>query len=147
MGSGPRNKTQGPKTLNPRFLLDTHVLVKWLARPHALTREQLRVLREAVRRREPVAISGMTLLEIALLSERRTRREIPLESLFETLRADPQIQTIPLTLEIAAEVAAIGRVLDDPADRTIVATARVHHLKLITSDEPIIESGLVPVIA
>jgi PIN domain nuclease of toxin-antitoxin system len=36
--------------------------------------------------------------------------------------------------------------LRDPADRAIVATARVHKLRLVTSDERIIESELVPVI-
>lgn len=34
----------------------------------------------------------------------------------------------------------------DPADRAIVATARVHRLRLVTSDQRIIESKLVPVI-
>jgi PIN domain nuclease of toxin-antitoxin system len=37
--------------------------------------------------------------------------------------------------------------LRDPADQAIVATARVHRLKLVTSDQRIIESKLVPVIA
>ena len=49
-------------------------------------------------------------------------------------------------MEIAGEVAAMGDSLRDPADRAIVATARVHRLKLITSDQRIIESGLVSVI-
>jgi PIN domain nuclease of toxin-antitoxin system len=33
----------------------------------------------------------------------------------------------------------------DPADRTIVATARVHGLRLVSSDRRIIDSGLVTV--
>jgi PIN domain nuclease of toxin-antitoxin system len=36
--------------------------------------------------------------------------------------------------------------LRDPADRTIVATARVRNLRLLTSDQRIIESNLVPVV-
>lgn len=56
-------------------------------------------------------------------------------------------QLLPITFEIAAEVAALGDSLRDPADRAIVATARVHHLRLLTSDQRIIESNLVPVIA
>jgi PIN domain nuclease of toxin-antitoxin system len=47
---------------------------------------------------------------------------------------------------VAAEVSAIGGTLRDPADRAIVATARVHRLKLLTSDERIIDSGLITVI-
>jgi PIN domain nuclease of toxin-antitoxin system len=46
---------------------------------------------------------------------------------------------------VALDVAAL-RVLRDPADRAIAATARVHRLRLVTSDQRIIESKLVPVV-
>jgi PIN domain nuclease of toxin-antitoxin system len=121
--------------------------VRWLSTPHKLTRGQTRALEEIERRGEPVAVSGMTFLEIALLSERRSRREIPFDDLVERLNAHSSLHAIPLTLEIAAEVAAMGGSLRDPADRAIVATARVHRLKLITSDQRIIESGLVGVVS
>jgi PIN domain nuclease of toxin-antitoxin system len=52
----------------------------------------------------------------------------------------------PLTYEIATEAASLGN-LHDPGDRAIVATARVHNLTLLTSDQRIIESKLVPVVA
>jgi PIN domain nuclease of toxin-antitoxin system len=55
-------------------------------------------------------------------------------------------QIIPIDIDIAFEVAALGDALRDPADRTTVATARVHRLTLVTSDQRIIESKLVPVI-
>jgi PIN domain nuclease of toxin-antitoxin system len=48
--------------------------------------------------------------------------------------------------EIAGEIAAMGGGLRDPADRNIVATARVHRLRLVTSDQRIVESKLVPVV-
>jgi PIN domain nuclease of toxin-antitoxin system len=41
---------------------------------------------------------------------------------------------------------ALGDSLRDPADRVIVATARVHRLTLLTADQRIIESDLVPVV-
>ena len=53
---------------------------------------------------------------------------------------------LPLNYEVAAEAALLAN-LRDPADRAIVATARVHRLTLVTSDQRIIESKLVPVIA
>jgi PIN domain nuclease of toxin-antitoxin system len=37
--------------------------------------------------------------------------------------------------------------LRDPADRVIVATARVHGLRLLTSDQRILESHLVSTVA
>lgn len=50
-----------------------------------------------------------------------------------------------MTYEVALEVAALAA-LKDPADRAIAATARVHRLRLVTSDQRIIESQLVPVV-
>jgi PIN domain nuclease of toxin-antitoxin system len=133
--------------LRPRLLLDTHILVWWLALPKKLSREQLRVMRDAMHRNEALAISAITLLEMAVLfGPGSIRSAIPLEQLLGELEASPVFEILPLTISIAAEVAAIGASLRDPADRTIVATARVHKLKLVTSDERIIESKLVSVI-
>ena len=53
---------------------------------------------------------------------------------------------LPITFEIAIEVATMGAHLQDPTDRAIVATARVHRLTLITSDEKIVKSKLVKVV-
>jgi PIN domain nuclease of toxin-antitoxin system len=60
---------------------------------------------------------------------------------FDNLQGNPVFRVLPLTYEIASEVASLG-VLRDPADRTIVATARIHRLQLVTSDQRIIESRL-----
>ncbi|MBZ5621995.1 MAG: hypothetical protein LAQ69_25200 [Acidobacteriia bacterium] len=49
------------------LLLDTHVLVRWLVEPKRLSRDQVRALRSAVRRGEPLTLSAITLIEIALL--------------------------------------------------------------------------------
>jgi PIN domain nuclease of toxin-antitoxin system len=134
--------------LNARLLLDTHVVIRWLAAPKKLSREQVRVLREAVRRREPVAVSAITLLEIAVLfGEGATRSDVPVKELFDELASNPAFQILPLTVEIAAEVAALGGSLRDPADRAMVATGRVNRLRLVTSAQCIIDSKLVPVVA
>jgi PIN domain nuclease of toxin-antitoxin system len=105
-------------------------------------------LRDAVRRHEPVAISAITLLEIAVLfGEGRTRSDTPLDELLDEFDSNPAFQIIPLSVAVAAEVAALGASLRDPADRAIVCTARVRRLRLVTSDRRIIDSGLVPVVA
>ncbi|MGD0868463.1 MAG: type II toxin-antitoxin system VapC family toxin [Bryobacteraceae bacterium] len=133
--------------MSPRFLLDTHVVVRWLAAPRKLSREQARVLRDAVRRRESLAVSAITLLEIAILfGQGSARSGIPVEKLLDELESSPVFQIVPLTVDVAAEVAALGGSLRDPADRAMVATARVRRLRLLTSDQRIIESGLVPVV-
>jgi PIN domain nuclease of toxin-antitoxin system len=69
-----------------------------------------------------------------------------MDELFHELDTNPAFRIIPLTTEVAHEVAAMGDALRDPGDRVIVATARVHRLRLLTADQRIIESALVPVI-
>ncbi|MGH9695769.1 MAG: type II toxin-antitoxin system VapC family toxin, partial [Bryobacteraceae bacterium] len=109
--------------MNPRFLLDTHILVYWLAGPKKVSREQLRVLREAVRRSEPLAVSAVTLLEIAVLfGKGSTRSDIPVETLLSKVESDPVFQIVPFTVDVASEVAALGSALRDPSDRAIVCT-------------------------
>ncbi len=130
-----------------RYLLDTHILVWWLSEPKKLSRHQARVLRQAVRQSEPVGVSAITLLEIAvLLSSGRHRIRAGVDELLDEIEHNPTFSILPLTTEIAAEVAAVGPALRDPADRTIVATARVHRLKLLTADQRVIDSALAPVV-
>jgi PIN domain nuclease of toxin-antitoxin system len=124
--------------------LDTHVVVRWLIEAKRLTREQVQALERAVRRTEPVAFSAISLLEISILTSERKLR-LPLSDFLDELQANPLFRVLPLTYEVAAEVASLGGSLRDPAGRAIVATASVHRLRLVTSDQRI-ESKLVPVV-
>ena len=132
--------------MNPRFLLDTHVVVRWLYEPKKLSRGQSRLLDEAVRNDECVGVSAFSLLEIALLAERRERLIVKVDQIFDELDRNPVFRIIPLTTDVLREVAALGDALRDPADRVIVATARIHRLRLLTADQRIIASKLVGVI-
>jgi PIN domain nuclease of toxin-antitoxin system len=132
--------------VQPRILLDTHILIRWIFESKKLSRSQLRELDAAARRGEPVAFSAFSLIEIAILASGEKRAlKAPLEDLFRDLNSNPAFRVLPMTYEIALDVAALVT-LRDPADRAIAATARVHHLKLVTSDQRIIDSKLVPVI-
>jgi PIN domain nuclease of toxin-antitoxin system len=129
--------------LEPRLLLDTHIVIRWLLEPRKLSKAQLGALEAAVRRGEPVAISATSLIEIAVLaSEEKPRINVHLGQFLADLDSNPVFRILPITCEIATEVGALGGSLRDPADRTIVATARVHRLRLVTSDQRIIESKL-----
>jgi PIN domain nuclease of toxin-antitoxin system len=125
-----------------RFLLDTHDLVRWLIEPRKLSRDQIRVLSEADRHAEPLALSTITLLEIAVLVG-ASKIDADLEDIFAPLRESPGVRILPLTIPIATEIWALGAALRDPMDRAVVATARVHGLRLLTSDQRIIASKLV----
>jgi len=131
----------------PRFLLDTHIVVRWLAEPKRLSRDQARILSQAVRRNEPMAIAAISMLEIAvLLGDDSHRIKAAPEELFSEFEMNPIFRILPLTIEVAKEVTMLGGALRDPADRAIVASARVHRLRLLTSDRRIIESNLVSVV-
>jgi PIN domain nuclease of toxin-antitoxin system len=132
--------------LIPRFLLDTHIVIRWLADPRKLSREQRRILDDTVRRGEWVGVSAISLHEIALLADGLKRIGAGLDELFHELDTNPAFRILPLTTDVAREVAALGDSLRDPADRAIVATARIHRLRLLTADQRIVASGLVPVV-
>jgi PIN domain nuclease of toxin-antitoxin system len=129
-----------------RFLLDTHIAVRWLSDPKKLTREQKRVLEDAALRGSPLGVSAITLLEIAALFA-GGRLQGSMMALFDKLGNNPMVVLLPITVDIATELATMGGSLSDPADRAIVATARVHRLRLLTSDQRIIESRLVAVVS
>jgi len=124
--------------------LDTHIFIRWISDPKRLSKEQAHMIQEAARRRERVALSAASLLEIALLYDSSTARppKVSLEQVFAELEASPFVEIVPITVDVAREVHYLEP-LRDPSDRTIVATARVHGLRLLTSDQRIIESNFV----
>jgi PIN domain nuclease of toxin-antitoxin system len=130
-----------------RFLLDTHIVVWWLTAPRKLSDEQFGILKRAAAANENVAVCAITLIEIAfMLRHGKTRLRLPLEELLRQMDRPPYMHILPITREIASDVLSMTSSLRDPAECTIVATARVHGLRLLTSDQRIIQSKLVPVV-
>ncbi|HEY3739779.1 MAG TPA: type II toxin-antitoxin system VapC family toxin [Bryobacteraceae bacterium] len=131
--------------MRPRLLLDTHILLRWLYGSKRLSREQTRVIDNATKRDEPLGVGSVSLLEISILVEDR-KLEITgaLDTLLESLNQTP-FQLLPLTPAVAFEAGAMAS-LKDPFDRALAATARVHGLRLVTSDQRIISSHLVSTI-
>ena len=118
-----------------------------MVEPARLSRDQIRTMETVEQSGEPVGISAVTILEVsALFASGRPRVKGNMMELFDQLRSNPMYTILPVTIEIAIEAALLGGVLRDPSDRAIVATARVHRLRLLTSDQRIVESGLVPVV-
>jgi PIN domain nuclease of toxin-antitoxin system len=56
------------------------------------------------------------------------------------------IREAPLTTEVALETRRIQLPHDDPADKFLVATARVFQLTLVTADTRLLASKAVPVL-
>ena len=135
-------------SVNVRLLVDTHILVRWRLEPDKLSRAQKRALRIAEIRNSQIFISAITLWELALLAVAgRIKTKGPLDAWLADLVSQPLIEVLPITPQIAAAGAQLGSGFhNDPSDRIIVATARCHGLKIVTSDERIRDWGGVSVI-
>jgi PIN domain nuclease of toxin-antitoxin system len=129
-------------------LLDTHVLLFWIGRDARLTGAQAKAI-EAASGDTPLLVSEITLWEIAtLVSLGRIRLGRPLRDWLEMAVAPPLVRRVSISPAVAAEVASLPASFQrDPADRIIVATARVAGAAVATSDARIIESSLVETVA
>lgn len=127
-------------------LLDTHVLVDWIAGGE-LSKPHRRVINKATEE-SPLWVCDITLWEIAMLFERgRIDLDLPLRDWLERATAPPLVQRTSITPAVAAEVAVLPDSFHrDPADRIIVSTARVLGATLLTRDRRIIDAKLVPVL-
>ena len=94
-------------------------------------------------------MTDTSLWEIALLVEAgQVRLALPIDEWLARATAAPRVGVAPVTPAVAREVVALGATRGwDPADRIIVATARVLGVPLVTSNTRIIESKLVPTIS
>ncbi len=128
-------------------LLDTHVLLWWLCQDPRLPESYIEVLEKADAE-NPLWLSEISLWEIATLySLGRVELRLPLREWLEKATAPPLVRRVGISPTIAAEVAALPDSFHrDPADRIIVATARVQGATLLTRDRAILEAKIVPVL-
>ena len=129
-------------------LLDTHALIWWVSGDKRLPRSHKRVIKAASAER-PLLVAQISLWEIAMLvTFDRIRLDRPLRDWLEAATAPPLVETVGITPAVAAEVAALPSTFHgDPADRLIVATARVMGATLLTVDGRIVDAKLVPTLS
>jgi PIN domain nuclease of toxin-antitoxin system len=132
----------------PRFLLDTHVLIRWFEAGGKLSPAQRRAIARAGPE-HPLFVSDISLVEIAVLHERgRIRFSIPLREWLERAVSPPLVQLCAVTPAVAAEIPTLPPEFPrDPADRVIACTARTLGATLVTCDQRIIESKAVPTLS
>ena len=129
-------------------LLDTHVLLWWLNDRARLSVAQRDIV-NAVDSKSPLLVSDISLWEVAMLhSLGRIHLLIPLREWLDKAAAPPLVQRYGISPAIAAEVAALPASFHrDPADRILVATARVLGVTLLTQDRRIIDAALVDTVS
>ncbi|MFN0105605.1 MAG: type II toxin-antitoxin system VapC family toxin [Bryobacteraceae bacterium] len=127
-----------------RYLVDTHILIRWLGDPHRLSKEQTRILENLIRHQEPVGVSAASLVELASLSCDASRvKRFNFEKIVFELETREAFVLLPITPQITREARVLVPILRDPADTFIAATARAHGLRLLTSDTRIINANCV----
>ena len=114
--------------------LDTHILV------HAL-QGTLKPRERRLLAQTPWSISAIVLWELAKLSQRK-RISIDLFSPSFTL-ALSRIHIWPVNLKLCQQIMSLD-FKSDPADEIIAATSMVFQVPLMTRDEAILKSKLVP---
>lgn len=128
-----------------RLLLDTHIWLWSLIEPSRLQRRVARALANGA---SELWLSPISVWEAFLLIEKgRVVLEGDPDAWFRDAMSAAPIREAVLTHDIAVETTRVSLPHRDPADRFLVATARVLGLTLVTGDERLLESKQVPMLA
>ena len=125
-------------------LFDTHILIWWLNDVSRLSPKQREVV-ESASADSPLLVSDISLWEISTLYDLgRIQLAVPLREWLDKAVAPPLVRRQGISPAIAAELAVLPDSFHrDPADRILVATARVFGATLLTHDRRIIDANLV----
>ena len=128
------------------ILLDTHVVI-WLAQDYKrISSRAQATIRDARKKERGLAVSCITLLEIARLA---ARGRIGLTPDAETVlrEIEERFIVLPITRNIALQAFELPEEFpNDPVDRVLGATALVEDIPLVTADRQIRKSRAVPTI-
>lgn len=119
-------------------LLDTHIWFWWVQDLTKLSAAQLTLLSTSPP--NSLGVSVYSVWEIAMLVEKgRLTLNQPIDVWVHLARAAPGVQLLALTPEIAIESTRLPDPFHkDPADRILVATARVLNIPIVTEDRKIL---------
>jgi PIN domain nuclease of toxin-antitoxin system len=116
-----------------KLLLDTHIWLWSVLEPNRLSRQ---VVKEIQDPDNELWFSPISVWELVVLWQKG--RLVPGEDIEawipQALRTLP-LQEAPVTYEVARETGRLRLLHRDPADRFLIATAKVFELTLVTADE------------
>jgi PIN domain nuclease of toxin-antitoxin system len=128
------------------ILLDTHVVI-WLAQDYQrITQAAQAAIKEARKKDRGLAVSCITLVEIARLGScGRVNLTPDLEAFLSDV--EHRFIVLPITSYVAMQAFALPPGYpNDPVDRIIGATALIEDIPLLTADREIRKSRAVPTI-
>ena len=111
------------------YLLDTHLLLWWLADDPSLSEKGRRLISEAT---NVILVSAASAWEIAI-KKAIGKLRAP-EDLERVLSAN-HIQTLPITVRHALHIGKLPRHHEDPFDRLLIAQAHLEGLTCLTHDK------------
>ena len=128
-----------------KLLLDTHIWLWSVLEPERLSRR----VEEAIKNTDnELWLSSISVWELIVLKQKK--RILPGQDLEvwipQALRSLP-MQEAAITHEVALETGRLQFAHRDPADRFLVATAKVFELTLVTADEQLMRLREVPVLS
>ena len=122
------------------IVLDTHAWVWWLTRRERIGKKAARAIAKADR----LGVSAISVWEVAAKAEAgKLKFDRPYDLWIDDALANERLVLLPLSPRISVEAVRLSWAHRDPADRLIVATARVHEAEVVTADETIQSSRLV----
>jgi PIN domain nuclease of toxin-antitoxin system len=128
------------KNPNIKLILDTHVFLWLMNGEKDLSEKSKAIILKAVEE-GTIGLSAISLWEISMLSARkRIFLNQPCLNWIERSLEAPGIILCPLSPEIVVESSSLPEAFHgDPADRMIVATARILGVPLMTRDDKILK--------
>lgn len=115
-----------------KLLLDTHIWLWSFLEPERLTRRVASALEDP---ENELWLSPISVWEALILAEKGRIRLVPTpERWIRDALREVQMLEAGINREVALESRSLTIPTQDPADRFIAATARVHELTLVTHD-------------
>lgn len=128
-----------------KLLLDTHVWIWSVEDPQQLGRKAKALLRDSRNERLICAVSALEAARLVWSGD--VTLQVPLDEWVTQSLRDIRADCLPVTPSICIEAYRLPEPFHrDPADRQIVACARLHNLTLLTADERILGWGHVAAI-
>jgi PIN domain nuclease of toxin-antitoxin system len=123
------------------ILLDTNVLLWRAEKDGRLGKQARRIIDQAIDLNE-ACVSAMSLWEMAMLiRKRRITLGQPLREWSRVAFGPNGLRLVPVDDAIAIDAGELEAIHGDPADRAIIATARVIACPLLTADRAILDYG------
>ena len=114
------------------YLLDTHVIYRWMRDDRRLGREMRRILAQS-----DCAVSAASVWEM-LIKNSRGKLPLPEGSLGDAMEAQG-FRLLAITARHVEATRRFDRAIADPFDRLLVATAAEEGMFLLTQDASILE--------